>query len=147
MTAPACQPIQPMDEEFLQAIEKMAERHGRYDKAAYVFIYDALQYTVEKLDKADLPREQRHISGQNLLYGISEYGLDQFGPLTRAVFNHWGIHRTQDFGEIVFALVEASLMSKTEKDSLQDFMDVYDFSEEFDWKKRKPVFKQRLSGS
>ncbi len=39
--------------------------------------------------------------------------------------------RTADFGEIVFRLVEAGLMGKTETDSLADFEDGFDFDEVF----------------
>lgn len=131
-----------MNGELLQDIELLAECDGRYKKGAYLFIYDALQYTVDKLGKASLPKEQRHISGCDLLYGISEYGMDQFGPLTRSVFAHWGINATRDFGEIVFNLVKSNLMSKTDRDCIEDFTDVYDFAEEFDWKKRKSNFKR-----
>ena len=113
-----------MDENFLQSIEDLAERDGRFKKDAYLFIYDALQYTVEKLGKTDLPTEERHISGRDLLYGISEFALDQLGPLTRSVFAHWGIYKTRDFGEIVFNLVNAKLMSKTERDNIEDFIDI-----------------------
>ena len=133
-----------MDENFLQSIEDLAERDGRFKKDAYLFIYDALQYTVEKLGKPDLPTEERHISGRDLLYGISEFALDQLGPLSRSVFAHWGIYKTRDFGEIVFNLVNVKLMSKTERDNIEDFIDVYDFADEFDWKKRKKNFN-RLS--
>lgn len=131
-----------MNGELLQDIERLAERDGRYKKEAYLFIYDALQHTVDKLGKTSLPKEQRHISGRDLLYGISEYGMDQFGPLTGSVFAHWGVHATRDFGEIVFSLVKANLMSKTDRDCIEDFTDVYDFAEEFDWKKRKSNFKR-----
>jgi len=121
-----------MEEEFIAAIEEVAEADGRFHKAAYLFIYDALQYTVEKTGKTSLPKEQRHVSGRDLLYGISEYSLGQFGPLTRAVFAHWGIHQTRDFGQIVFNLIGSGLMGKTENDSADDFHEVYDFEEAFE---------------
>ena len=132
-----------MDEEFLREIDELAERRDRYAKPAYLFIYAALQHTVEKMGKTKLPREQRHVSGGELLRGISDYALSQFGPLTHAVFKRWGIHQTRDFGEIVFELVAANLMSATEGDHIDDFVDVYDFSEELDWKKRRAEFKQQ----
>lgn len=131
-----------MQDDFLEQIEEVAEKDGRFHKAAFLFMYEALQYTVDKLGKAGLAKEQRHVSGRELLSGISEYGLSQFGPLTRSVFNSWGVHATQDFGEIVFTLVQASLMSKTAEDYLEDFIDVYDFAEEFNWKKRKADIKR-----
>ena len=131
-----------MDEQFLKDIEELAEAAGRYAKAACLFIYDALQYTVEKLGKENLPKQQRHVSGRELVQALSDYGMDQFGPLTASVFEHWGVRETRDFGEIVFNLVGANLMSKTEDDCIEDFTDVYDFDDEFDWKNRRAEFKR-----
>ena len=133
-----------MEPKTLQEIENLAERDGRYKSDAYLFVYDALGYTVQKLGKNSdtLSEEKRHISGRDLLFGISEYSADQFGPLTRSVFAHWGIEQTRDFGEIVFNLVDANLLRKTAEDRIEDFVDVYDFAEEFDWKKRKADLKR-----
>ena len=131
-----------MDDAFLHDIEALAERDGRYSRAAYLFVYDALQHTVEKLGKASMPRDQRHVSGRDLIYGISEHALDQFGPLTLTVFEHWGIRETRDFGEIVFNLVTDNLMSKTDDDRIEDFTDVFDFDEELDWKRRRSEFRR-----
>tara|TARA_Y100001933_G_scaffold117481_1_gene117410 strand:- start:1870 stop:2277 length:408 start_codon:yes stop_codon:yes gene_type:complete len=119
------------------AVEDLAERDGRYNKEAFFFIYRALDFTVKKMGLTEVEREKRHVTGRDLLMGISEYAFDQFGPLTREVLSHWRVHQTRDFGEIVFALVEGDLMGKTEHDSIEDFIDVYNFGEEFDWKKRR----------
>ena len=118
-------------------VEDLAERDGRYNKEAFFFIYRALDFTVKKMGLTEVEREKRHVTGRDLLMGISEYAFDQFGPLTREVLSHWRVHQTRDFGEIVFALVEGNLMGKTERDSIEDFIDVYNFGEEFDWKKRR----------
>ena len=133
-----------MDLKRLQEIENLAERDGRYKSDAYLFVCDALEYTVQKLgkNKDTLTEEKRHISGRDLLFGISEYSADQFGPLTCSVFAHWGVEQTRDFGEIVFNLVGANLLRKTDEDRIEDFVDVYDFAEEFDWKKRKADLKR-----
>ena len=131
-----------MDEQFLKDIEELADADGRYNKAAYLFIYDALQYTVEKLGKESLPKQQRHVAGRDLVQALSEYGMNQFGPLTASVFEHWGVRQTRDFGEIVFNLVGANLMSKTEDDCIEDFTNVYEFDDEFDWKKRRAEFRR-----
>jgi uncharacterized repeat protein (TIGR04138 family) len=55
--------------------------------------------------------------------------------MTKTVLNHWGVNTTDDFGEIVFNMVENGLMGKTEKDSREDFKNVYDFHEVFDIRK------------
>ena len=47
------------------------------------------------------------------------------------MLNQWGIHRSVDFGHIVFALVDAGLMLKTDDDTIEDFSDVFDFAESF----------------
>jgi uncharacterized repeat protein (TIGR04138 family) len=78
--------------------------------------------------------EMRHVSGQELLGGIRDYALAQFGPMTKMVFEEWGIKRCEDFGEIVFNMVEIGLLGKTDQDSREDFANGYDFDDAF----RKP---------
>ncbi|PIQ82744.1 MAG: hypothetical protein COV76_01900 [Candidatus Omnitrophica bacterium CG11_big_fil_rev_8_21_14_0_20_64_10] len=112
--------------ELLEKLEGICRQEPRYKPEAYLFLLAALHHTVSRLPK------RRHISGQELLTGIREYGLDQFGGLTVEVFTHWGVETTEDFGRIVFALVEAGLLGKTEEDSLADFQDVYQFETAFD---------------
>ena len=41
---------------------------------------------------------------------------------------HWGISKTQDFGEIVYNMIEKKLLSKSDEDYLADFNSVYDFN-------------------
>ena len=118
--------------ELLTKIDRICKEDSRYKPEAYLFVLAALHFTINQL------MEHRHITGQELLGGIRIYGLDQFGPLARQVFEHWGITQTEDFGYIVFSLVEAKLLGKTEEDSLADFQNVYNFSTAFD---PQPLFK------
>ncbi|MCM8794494.1 MAG: hypothetical protein NC819_01655 [Candidatus Omnitrophica bacterium] len=118
--------------ELLDKIAKLCEKDPRYKPEAYLFVLAALHFTVSSLP------EPRHVTGKELLEGIRIYGLEQFGPLTRQVFEHWGIEVTEDFGHIVFSLVDAGLLGKTEEDSLADFQDVYDFIAAFD---PQPLYK------
>ena len=113
-------------ESFLQKIEKVMEAHRQYKFEAYSFVMAALHHAVSKLPKA------RHITGRELLEGIRDYALEQFGPMARTVLNYWGIHATEDFGKIVFALVEVGILRKQPEDKIEDFYHVYDFKEVFD---------------
>ena len=124
--------------DFLERVEAVAEDDGRYRREAYLFLYAALDYVVKSLhrDQAETPAG-RHVSGQELSRGIADYARLQYGPLTRAVLDHWGISRTLDFGHIVYNLIEAGMMSKTEDDRLDDFRAVYDFDEAFDPEKHR----------
>ena len=61
--------------------------------------------------------------------GIRDLALNEFGLMARTVFHLWGIDRTDDFGEIVFNLVESRLMSKTDTDTRADFHNVFDLDQ------------------
>lgn len=101
------------------------ENDSRYTVEAYVFVREGLDHTVRKLKKP------RHVSGQELLEGMREYALQEFGPVTKRVLSEWGISECADFGNIVFNLVNEGLLGKTDEDSIEDFMDGYDFHEAF----------------
>ncbi len=105
----------------------------KYHPNAYRFIFPALRYSQELFrQSAGQGMTDAHITGQELSHGIRLYAQEQFGMLARLVFNRWGIHTTEDFGKIVFELIERGDMKKTEDDCLSDFCDVYDFEEVFD---------------
>jgi len=113
------------------AILDVAQKHGRYKPNAYRFTLDAVGFTVRALE------ENRHVSGNELLDGIRRLALDRFGPMAKTVFEQWGISTTEDFGAIVFQLVDEGLLGKTEQDKMSDFARGYDFHEafvrNFDW--------------
>ena len=125
--------------EILKSLNELAEKDTRYQKDAYLFILAALEYTLSKL-----PR-RRHLTGQQLSKGIAEYSREQYGYMARAVLEYWGITSTLDFGKIVYMLINEGLMSRTKNDKIEDFTNVYNFDNEFDWKKIKPSkFPQRF---
>ena len=108
-----------------ERLKCVVERDGRYHVNAYRFVYEALDYTVKQLER------KRHISGRELLEGIKNLAIEQFGGLAVMVFDVWGVRRTADFGNIVFNLVEAEMMSRSEDDTREDFDEVYKFGEVF----------------
>ncbi|GIW70647.1 MAG: hypothetical protein KatS3mg102_0189 [Planctomycetota bacterium] len=72
------------------------------------------------------------MTGQELCAGLRDLALEKFGPLARTVLRQWGVHRTRDFGEMVFDLIRIGLMGKTDTDTIEDFDEVYAFDEAFD---------------
>ncbi len=118
---------------FDEALELIRGKDPRYARDCYLFIREALDHTQKTIGKDNRGRI-RHVSGQELLGGIRDYALAQFGPMAITVLEEWGIHQCQDFGNMVFNMVEIGLLAKTEKDSQADFEDGYDFYEAF----RKP---------
>ena len=81
-------------------------------------------------DSEEEGASDRHLTGQELCGAIRQYALDQYGYLAKCVFNSWGVHRTGDFGEIVFKLIEVGQMRKTPTDRREDFEGVFDFDED-----------------
>ena len=116
---------------FMELVDGIRAKDPRYDREAYFFAREALDFTSRSLERpAEGP--ERHISGQEMLEGIRHFAIEQFGPLALTVLNDWGVARTEDFGEIVFNLVEAGSLGKTEKDSRKDFANGYDFKAAFE---------------
>lgn len=115
-----------MPKKALSTIEGIVKNDPRYKVEAYAFLFAALSHTQTKLNKP------RHVTGRELLEGIKELALEKYGKIARTVLEHWGVRKTDDFGEIVFNLVEAGLLGKTDEDKKEDFKDVYDFEEVFD---------------
>ena len=119
-----------MNPSFQETVNEICKKDARYQQDAYFFLVEALDVTVKDIHK-NQPDHGRHVSGKELLDGIKSFALDEFGPLTHTVFSEWGLHSTQDFGEIVFNLVEAGRLGKTDNDSRDDFKNGYDFDKVF----------------
>lgn len=120
---------------FDEVVEKLCRQDPRFTPDAYHFTREALDYT-QKLISRENKGAVRHVSGQELLEGIRQYALQQYGPMTVTVLEEWGVKSCRDFGEIVFNMVESRLLQKTEKDTREDFRQGYDFTDAF----RKPFW-------
>jgi len=107
------------------------QRAPHYPQAAFLFVREGLQHTVNMVYGSDRGRADQHVNGQQLCIGLRDYAIDRFGMLARLVLHRWGITRTDDFGRIVFAMIEGGLMRKSDEDSFEDFQGVYDFDEAF----------------
>lgn len=119
-----------MDHQKLdEALTKLLERDPRFHRAAYIFLRDALDYTLKPRKKSG--NSTSHVTGQELLEGLRQHALKTFGPMVPTVFEYWGVRDTADFGAIVFNLVEAGILGKTERDSVEDFRNVYTFHDAF----------------
>ena len=108
-----------------ELLENIVLEDNRYSVDAYHFVREGLDFTVKSL------RSPRHVNGGELLNGIREYALEEYGPMAKRVLAEWGIKCCTDIGCIVFNLVNVGLLGKTEDDSLEDFEKGYDFNDAF----------------
>ena len=107
-------------------LEKIAKKDGRYSPQAFKFVYAGLGHTVKK--KANEPN---HVSGETLCKELQKLAIERWGRLAMLVLNTWGVKTTQDFGEIVYLMIENKWMSAQPKDSIEDFNDIYNFETAF----------------
>ncbi len=117
---------------FEEALDLIRAKDPRFQREAYHFVKDALNYTQRSIGRQR--RARKHVTGQELLDGIRAFALEKYGPMTVMLLDEWGVHNCRDFGEIVFNMVEIGWLAKTEDDSRADFEGGYDFFEAF----RKP---------
>jgi uncharacterized repeat protein (TIGR04138 family) len=123
-----------------QSLNLIAEKAG-FKVDAFLFVQRGLDFTVRGihgespkravLDDDDIENSSRHISGQDLCLGLRDFAKKEYGLLAKGVLARWRVHCSEDFGRIVFAMVDAGLMYKTHEDRLEDFAGVFDFDEAF----------------
>lgn len=113
---------------------EVAVRDERYTYEAYDFIFKAMEHAQAALGRRQpvkaiaqpTPPEAPHVKSRELLEAIRSLALAEFGLMALVVFRMWGVRATEDFGRIVFNLVDAGLLSKTDEETLADFRDVFD---------------------
>jgi uncharacterized repeat protein (TIGR04138 family) len=115
---------------FAEALDSIVASDPRYHRDAYVFLRDALDYTT-KQQKKTKGASVRHVAGPELLEGVRQYALKEFGPMVVTVLTYWGVRSCEDVGHMVFNLIGAGIFGKTEEDSIDDFKNVFDFQEAF----------------
>jgi uncharacterized repeat protein (TIGR04138 family) len=113
-----------------EVLDTILANDSRFHRDAYHFVREGLDYTQQSISKQE-EGTVRHISGQELLGGMRAHALEQYGPMALMVLNEWGLTRGEDFGEIVFNMVEHELLAKTEDDTRTDFAGGYTFDEAF----------------
>lgn len=105
-----------------------------YPNDSFIFVQEGLEFTVQQVygrDTMDREPGSCHVSGAELCHGLRDYAVRKYGLMARSVLAHWNIVRTEDFGRIVFTMVDAGIWSSTDEDSLEDFRGVYSFDEAF----------------
>lgn len=116
--------------QFEQAVEAILKRDKRYEPLAYLFLKDALDFTLKRATEAN-GGEPRHVSGAELCEGFRDLALQEFGPMASTLMIEWGLRESRDIGEMVFHLIEEQMFGKQESDTIGDFAGVFDFDSAF----------------
>lgn len=116
--------------DFAAAVDLIVERNPKFDREAYFFLRDVLERTSGE-GKKQRDSRSRHVTGQELLEGVRKVALTQFGPMVLTVFDAWGVKKGEDFGEMVYSLIDAGFFRKSSEDTIGDFSGGYSFYDAF----------------
>ena len=105
---------------------EVAASHPQYSKEAFWFVRDGVDYAV----RLNSPGS-RHVTAPELLDALRSLAIERYGKGARETLASWGITRCEDFGEIVFILIDRGLFGKRSEDSKTDFEHGYDFETAF----------------
>ena len=135
--------------QFEQAVESILKREKRYDPLAYLFLKDALDFTLKRAADSNggEPRhvtgtELCHVTGTELCHGFRDLAVQEFGPMAGTLMIEWGLRESSDIGEMVFHLIDEQMFGKQDSDTREDFANAYDFDEAF----VKPFQPKKRSG-
>lgn len=129
-------------------LRSIIERDSRYKLEAYYYVLETLDFARSQLgmghcepaavsfssgdEELDEPENVvLHISGGELCEAIRIRALGMFGLMAKTVFQQWGITTTDDFGEIVYNMVEAGKIQAASNDCREAFHQLYDFQKVF----------------
>jgi len=105
---------------------EVADRDARYTKEAFWFVRDGVDHAVRSGAGGS-----RHVTAHELLEALRILALERYGTNAREQLRSWGVRRCEDFGEIVFALIDNCVFGKRPEDRKEDFENGYDFATAF----------------
>ena len=114
--------------QFEQAVAAILQRDKRFDPHAYFFLKDALDFTLKRIAEGN-SGQARHVSGPELVTGVRDLALEQFGPMAATLMSEWGVRKCGDIGDMVFHLIEEQIFGKQESDRPEDFSGNFDLEE------------------
>ena len=114
--------------QFEQSVYSILKRDRRFDPQAYLFLKDALDFTLKRIADGN-NGQARHVSGPELLAGFRDHALEQFGPMASTLMKEWGVRKCRDVGDMVFLLIEEQVFGKQESDRPEDFSEIFDFED------------------
>ena len=109
-----------------EIMDHLKRQYPQFHEDAYLFLLSAFE------DFLQVFGENRQLEGKELAHGVRQLALQRFGPMAKTVLEHWGINRTEDLGDIVYALIDCGILVRESGDCMEDFCDVFDCVEVFE---------------
>lgn len=121
--------------------QSIRARAAAFPEPAFQFVREGLSHTVKMIHGLDdaapapapgEPAPSRHVSGPQLCMGLRDMAVERYGLLAKTVLRRWGLRGTDDFGVIVYAMIDRGEMRSSNEDAFEDFKGVFDFDEAFE---------------
>lgn len=116
---------------FVATVKQICQTESRFSPTAYEFVRRSLDHALERLGRKG-QKKPAHVRGEELLESFRALALKEFGPMAKSVLNDWGIFNCTEVGQVVFQLVQHGILGKSETDKIDDFQEIYTFTEAFD---------------
>lgn len=117
------------DDPELHFYEEAAKRDDRYPVAAFCYVAKCLKRLLASSEGKG--GNHPHVSGKDICLALKQSFLDDFGTLARGILEQWNLKETNDFGNIIYDLIDVKLLTTSPQDSRSDFVDVYLFKDAF----------------
>ena len=108
---------------FRDRFSDVADHDPRYAKDAFWFVRDGVHRAVTASSGSS-----PHVTAKELLETLRSLALERYGLTAREQLRSWGVTRCEDFGEIVFTLIEHGIFGRRPEDKKEDFSNGYDFT-------------------
>ena len=73
---------------FDEVLDRIIIQDTRYHREAYLFVREGLAFAQREINST-VKTDPNHVTGQQLLEALRQYGLSQYGPMAVAVLQEW----------------------------------------------------------
>lgn len=115
----------------------LKELDPRYKLGAYELVNESLSVLQREVadavgkDFSELETEERHVSPRELVQRVGECAKENYGLLAKIVLRDFGIHTSDDIGNVIINLIKVNRLYLGENESEDDFKQVgYDLAED-----------------
>jgi len=115
-----------MHDRLQEQIADLARTDRRYPADAYMLVFDGLEHALANMGT------RRHVTPRELVLGVRDAAVDNWGLLARSVLETWGMRDTGAIGDLVFNLIRRGLLEAGEEDTRDQFDDAFSFEEGLD---------------
>jgi uncharacterized repeat protein (TIGR04138 family) len=112
-----------MRDRLQDQLEDLAQEDRRYPPDAYLLVFEGLEAALARLTA------RRHVTPAELVAGVRDAAVDQFGLMARAVLESWNMRSGGAVGDLVFNLIQRGLLEAGEDDTREKFENAYELNE------------------